>query len=79
MAPGLQRESAMPDPDDLIAMLIFSIVGIIAFKQGKRDLNIPKIVLGLVLLMYSYFIPSGFWLWAVGVALTGLLFVFRER
>ena len=68
----------MPDPSDLIAMLIFSVIGIIAFKNGKRELNIPRIALGLVLMIYPYFVPEGLWLWLTGAGLTGLLFVFRE-
>jgi hypothetical protein len=68
----------MPAPDDLIAMLIFSIVGFLAFKHGRRELQLPKIVIGLVLMIYPYFIPSGLWLWVTGAALTGLLYFFRE-
>ena len=70
--------SAMPEPEDLIAMLLFSVIGIIAFRNGKRELNIPRLVIGLVLLIFPYFIPSGLWLWVTGAARTGLLFVFRE-
>lgn len=68
----------MPEPSDLFAMLVFSITGLLAFKSGKRDMHLPRIILGLVLMLYPYFVPNGLWLWAVGILLTGGLFVFRE-
>ena len=68
----------MPEPSDLFAMLVFSIIGLLAFKAGKRDAQPAKLVIGMVLMLYPYFVPSGFWLWIAGVGLTALLFVFRE-
>jgi hypothetical protein len=75
---GLRRQLAMPEPSVLFAMLMFSIIGLLAFKRGKREVHLPHIIIGLVLMLYPYFVPAGLWLWAAGIVLTGLLFVLRE-
>ena len=67
----------MPAPSDLFAMLLFSIIGIIAFRAGKREYHIAYIIIGLILMLYPYFVPAGLWVWVAGIVLTGLLFVFR--
>jgi hypothetical protein len=72
------RRWTMPDPSDLFAMLMFSIVGLLAFKRGKREVHLPHIIIGLVLMIYPWFVPAGLWLWAAGIVLTGLLFFYRE-
>ena len=68
----------MPDPSDLFAMVLFSIIGLLAFKNGKRECQPVKLVIGMVLMLYPYFVPSGLWLWVAGAGLTACLFVFRE-
>jgi hypothetical protein len=67
----------MPEPSDLFAMLVFSIIGLIAFRAGRRDMYLPKIIIGLVLMLYPYFVPSGPLLWGAGIGLTACLFIFR--
>ena len=59
-------------------MLVFSIIGLLAFRTGKRDMHLPRIIIGIVLMLYPYFVPGGLWLWGAGIALTAALFVFRE-
>ena len=68
----------MPEPSDLFAMLLFSIIGLLAFRAGKRDAQPMKLVIGMVLMLYPYFVPGSVWLWVVGIALTAALFIWRE-
>ena len=68
----------MPEPSDLLAMLVFSIIGIIAFRSAKRECQPARLVISMALMLYPYFISSGLWLWVAGIALTGGLFVFKE-
>ncbi len=68
----------LPPPGDLLAMLIFSIVGLIAFRSGKREFQPARLCIGMALMVYPYFIPRGFWLWATGIALSGSLYFFRD-
>ncbi len=59
-------------------MVLFSTVGFVSFKIGKRELNMHRIVLGLVLMLYPYFATSGFWLWFVGLLLSCGVFYFHD-
>ena len=68
----------MREPSDLFAMLLFSIIGLLAFRAGKRDAQPLKLVIGMVLMLYPYFVPGSVWLWVVGIALTAALFIWRE-
>ena len=68
----------MPELSDLLAMLIFSIIGIIAFRAAKREAQPVRLVISMVLMVYPYFVPSGLWLWVVGIGLTGGVFFFKD-
>jgi hypothetical protein len=68
----------LPPPSDLLAMLIFSIIGLIAFKVGKREAQPIRLVIGMTLMIYPYFVRGSLWLWLVGLLLTGSLYVFKE-
>ena len=68
----------MPEPSDLFAMLVFSIIGLLAFRAARRELQPIRLVISLALMLYPYFVPSGVWLWIVGILLTGGLIVFKD-
>lgn len=68
----------MPDPSDLFAMLVFSIIGIIAFRSAKRESQPVRLGISMVLMLYPYFVSSGLWLWIVGIVLTAGLFFFKD-
>jgi hypothetical protein len=69
---------SLPEPSDLLAMLIFSVIGFIVFRAAKREAQPIRLVIGMVLMIYPYIISSGLWLWITGVLLTGSLFVIKE-
>lgn len=69
----------MPTPEALFAIIVFSVIGLGAFRSGKIHQRWQSMVIGLTLMLYPYFIPGGFWLYAVGTGLTICLFVFREK
>ncbi len=61
-----------PSPGDLLAGILFSAIGYVAFSQGRRQGNSLKIWLGVALMGYSYLV-SGPWLtWGIGLVLTVL-------
>jgi hypothetical protein len=68
----------MPTPSNVMAMLVFGLVGFIAFRSGKRENSIPRILIGLSLLIYPYFFSSGLLLWTVGAGLCAALYAFRH-
>lgn len=48
----------MPDPSTLFVIIVFSAVGLAAFRHGKSESNMVCLVLGIVLMVYSYFVEG---------------------
>jgi hypothetical protein len=46
------------DTGSLIASLIVSSIGFVAFSYGKRQQRVPHVVVGLVLIGFPYLVPS---------------------
>ena len=55
----------------IIASILFSGVGLIAFRRGKSEGNIPLIIIGIILFIYTYFTKMPWQDWVLGGALTG--------
>ena len=54
----------------IIAGLIFSSVGWILFKHGRKEAENKIVVIGLALMLYPYFIESTKLMWLIGLALS---------
>ena len=48
----------MPDPSTLFVIIVFSAVGLAAFRRGKRESNIICLLLGIALMVYPYFVQG---------------------
>ncbi|MFM8886616.1 MAG: hypothetical protein ACKOKC_09425 [Chthoniobacterales bacterium] len=48
----------MPDPSTLFVIIIFSAVGLAAFRHGKSESNIICLLLGIALMVYPYFVEG---------------------
>ena len=48
----------MPDPSTLFVIILFSAVGLAAFRRGKRESNIICLLLGIALMVYPYFVEG---------------------
>lgn len=48
----------MPDPSTLFVIIVFSAVGLAAFRHGKRESNMVSLLLGIALMIYSYFVDG---------------------
>jgi Na+/glutamate symporter len=48
----------MPDPSTLFVIIVFSAVGLAAFRRGKREGNMICLLLGVALLVYPYFVEG---------------------
>ena len=48
----------MPDPSTLFVIIVFSAVGLAAFRRGKRESNIICLLLGVALMVYPYFVQG---------------------
>jgi hypothetical protein len=58
--------------------IIFSIIGWCAFWHGKKEKSWRPMVIGIVLMVYPYFVSNIFLTLAIGIALTAALFFWRE-
>ena len=46
------------DAGSLIASFVIGSIGLIAFMYGKRQGRFPQMVVGLVMMLYPYFVPN---------------------
>jgi hypothetical protein len=65
-------------PGALFASMLFGSIGIGAFIYGKKNGSLRPLVLGIVLMVYPYFVSQLALLYGIGIALTAALFLFRE-
>ena len=63
----------------LAGMLLFSIIGIVAFWQGRKLQHPPVKWLGLALMLYPYVVWSTAGIYVVGVGLCIALWVYWRR
>lgn len=57
------------DGSSFAASLLVSSVGFVAFSYGKTQKRVPQMVIGIVLMVFPYFVDS----WALMLAIAGLL------
>lgn len=58
----------------LFAGLLFGLIGMWMFRQGKKNLNHPVLIIGICLMAYPYFTTSPVADWGLGVLLCGLAY-----
>lgn len=63
---------------NIIAGTIFGMIGLVAFMYGKKEKNYKPLGIGLVLMVYPYFISNTIMVYAVGIALTAALYFWRD-
>lgn len=69
----------MFEPYNLLAGLIFGLIGFGAWRYG-RSLELWKpIAIGLALMIYPYFTPNAWLTWGVGGALVVLLWFHHDE
>jgi len=61
----------------LLSSVIIGSVGMGLFMYGKRQRRAPHLVVGIVLMAYTYFVPSVPLMIAIAIALVGLLYLAR--
>ena len=62
--------------NNILASVIFGSIGFAAFIYGKKQSNLKALVIGVVLMVYPYFVQNPIALYAIGGVLTVMLFIF---
>ena len=63
------------DVPNLIASLLFSVIGLFYFKYAKRNSELKFAVVGALLMAFGYFTPNIWWTIGVGIAIGAIPFV----
>ena len=63
---------------NLIGGFIFGIIGLYAFNYGRKEKSYKPVVIGLVLMVYPYFVPNTILLYAIGAGISSLLYFWRD-
>ncbi|MEO6920646.1 MAG: hypothetical protein ABI171_16825 [Collimonas sp.] len=70
---------SLPSPAYLFGVIIFSIIGFVAYRYGKKtSFSYPKWI-GAALMLYPYAISRTWMLYLVGAGLCTALYYFRYR
>lgn len=67
----------MPSMSALVAIILFSVIGMAAFSYGRKQAAWKPMVLGVALMGYPYFVSTAPWLYGIGAVLTAALLIFR--
>ena len=63
---------------NLIGGILFGGIGFVAFVYGKKQASFKPMLIGALLMGYSYFVPNTLAMYVIGSILTAALFIFRE-
>lgn len=63
----------LPSPMYLFGAILFGIVGLVAFRRGRKTERPRTTWLGVALMVYPYAVWNTWILWAVGLALCAAL------
>ncbi len=64
-------------PGALMAMIVFSIAGLVFFKRGKKSGPVSHMVYGALLLIYPYFVTEFLPMLLIGLALLAMAYFVR--
>ena len=63
----------------IIAMVIFSIIGLGYLSYGKKSQQLLMVICGIALMGYSYFVDGTIYIILIGVALSALPFILSRK
>jgi hypothetical protein len=68
----------LPEPLAVVGMVMFSLLGFWAVKEGRREANIKQLLLGIALVGFSYVLTETWMVWVFGIGLSVAVFKVRE-
>jgi hypothetical protein len=63
------------DGNQLLASLLVSSIGLGLFMYGKKQSRLPQMVVGVMLMVFPYFVSSAWLVLLIGAALLGLFWL----
>jgi hypothetical protein len=66
-------------PSSIIAMIIFSVIGLGYFSYGKKSQQFLMLICGVALMGYSYFVDGIGYIILIGASLSALPFIFSRK
>jgi hypothetical protein len=60
-------------------MMLFGAIGMGAFAYGKSTSGLKPMIIGVLLMVYPYFVEGTMLMYGVGAALCLALFMMREK
>ena len=67
----------LPSPAYIFGAIVFGLVGLGAFRFGRKNAQPLKVWIGVALMLYPYAVSLTWLLYAVGLALCAALFIER--
>jgi hypothetical protein len=64
---------------NIIAMVIFSVVGLGYLSYGKKSQQLLMLICGIALMGYSYFVDGTVYIILIGIGLSALPFIFGRK
>lgn len=55
----------------LIANLLFSTLGLWFFQQSRKKMNVKLSIIGVVMMLFPFFVSNAWGEWALGLGLCG--------
>ena len=65
----------LPSPLYIAGAILFGIVGLVAFKRGRKTASQTLTWTGVAMMLYPYVVPQTWLLWLFGAGLCGFLYV----
>jgi len=60
----------------LFAAIVFGSIGLFLFQVGRKRSNVPVLIIGIVMMAYSYFTSSPVADWGIGLGLSAAAYYF---
>lgn len=67
----------LPSPAYIFGAIVFGLIGLVAWRLGRKQGKRRQLWLGVALMLYPYLVPGTVWLYALGLALCAGLWVSR--
>ena len=58
----------------LLAGFVFGVIGMYLVKRAKSEAHVPYFIIGLLMMIYPYFIENVYLVWGIGLGLFFLSF-----